>query len=300
MKKVLIILVASLFVFTACSDDDVVTDSEKGNEVEITTSINGISNVSQLGLRAYIDSYTGEGGLEYEDKINLFIIGSRLRLNTSYLVGITRFYWNDLIAIMGESSFNFVSLYPYQVGVSVPGAVFNAAQAINPDLLYAHATGVTKGSPVNLVFNHIMHKLVINLSSNYYNASQIASATFNLKNLKSGIYINLTAPYGIGEVSGSDSYPTKSGSSVSFIIVPQSLTVDTEIIDITIEGRTFTYKVPPALSAFESGKVFTLNLSINRNAVGRISEKSNLDILSSNISSWKDSTAEYQSNATNN
>lgn len=268
---------------TACSNDDV--DNNPREEVKIVTSVNGVTNTPLL--RASIDPATGAGNLENGDKILLIVFNSSdgfaigLR---DYTIGSSKLYWDNLItgdysgtqwsadqlASLGELPYDFIAYYPNIPFLDVAFYGFNAATATDPDLLGAKTTGVAKGGTVDLAFNHLMHKLVVNLSSNVYTESELGSATVSLKNLFSTANIDHTSVLVIpSAASGTDAYPQKQGAKASFIVAPQTLSAaGTDMIEIAISGKTFTYKIPSGLTILESGKVLTLNLAINRDAVG--------------------------------
>lgn len=288
-KLLATVLVASL-TFIACSSDDE-TNSSTSKEVKIVTSVSG----NGLATKAVIDPVTGAGNLENGDKILLITykpsVGTAIGLK-DYTIGSSKLYWDNLITgtysdtqwsadqlpALGEPPYDFIAYYPNVTFLQVFMG-FNAATATNPDLLGAKTAGVSKGGTVDLTFNHLMHKLVVNLSSNVYTESELASATVSLKNLFSTANIDHTSVLVIPSgASGTDTYPQKQGTKTNFIVAPQTLpAAGTAMIEIAISGKTYNYKIPTALTRLESGKVLTLNLTINRDQVSLVSQ---------NISPW--------------
>ena len=260
-------IVAALFIgcvcgFIACSDDEEVGNPHK--EVKILTSVNGNATTPQV--RASIDPATGSGNLVDGDEITLSVWNENTSQGFDYTIGMTHMYWDELSAL-GDVPLNFLAFYP-SVSVFELNQGFNAATATNPDLLSAYDTGVNEGETVNLVFNHIMHKLVVNLSSSDYTASQLASAVISLKNLKSTAGVSIVnGTVDVMYASGTDAYPAKTGASASFIVAPQNLSAaGTDLIEIAVEGKTFTYKIPSGLTVLESGRVLTLNLELKKDS----------------------------------
>jgi hypothetical protein len=270
---------------TACTNDDEGNIPATG-EVKIVTSIKGNGPTP----RAAIDPATGAGSLENGDKILLVVstipIGGsyNTRLLKDYTIGSSKLYWDNFIlgdfsgtqwagessVSLGEPPYNFAAYYPNITPAQAILDGFNVATATNPDLLGAKAEGVAKSGTVDLVFSHLMHKLVVNLSSNVYTESELGSAVVSLENLYSKVEFNnrLTDGTTFYAFSGTDAYPSKQGASTSFIVAPQNLpAAGTGLIEIVVDGKAFTYKVPTGLTQLERGKVLTLNLAITRDAV---------------------------------
>jgi len=264
VKEILIGLFISVFVFTACSDEDETGNPRK--EVKIQTSVNENANAPQL--KASIDPATGSGNLENGDEITLSVWNGTSGAGRTYTIGTTNIYWDELIAHYGNVPLDFLAFYP-NVGLFELQFGFNAATAANPDLLSAYAPGVSEGQTVNLAFNHIMHKLVVNLSSSDYTSSQLESAVVSLKNLKSTASVDTSnGTVDIYNASGTDAYPSQIGANTSFIVASQMLVpaAGLDLVEIAVDGKTFTYKIPADLNAllFESGKVLTLNLELKK------------------------------------
>lgn len=273
MKKTVIALsIVCVCGFTSCSNDEEVDNSYK--EVKIITSVSGTT-------KAAIDPVTGGGNLENGDKI--LLLADKLPHTISfsdYTIGSSKLHWDNLISgdysgtqwsedfllALGEPPYDFIAYYPNVTFWQIAIDGFNAATATNPDLLGAKIAGVAKGGTVYLTFNHLMHKLVVSLSSNDYTESELSSATVGLKNLFSTASVNYTdATINYASASGTDAYPHKQGASTSFIVAPQNLpVVGTDLIEITLNGKTFTYKIPTGLTILESGKMLTFNLNLKK------------------------------------
>lgn len=261
---------------SACSKDN--ESNELGQEVKISTSINGIVDGAQT--RATIDPATGAGKLENGDVISLEAFNASGGTVIEYTIGTTKVYWDELISANGNPPFNFVAIFPYYMssGGTREQMKFNIAKISNPDILAAKHAGVNKGETVSLAFNHLMHKLIINLTSNVYTAAELALANVALKNLASISVINGTDAIvalnnGKPISEGTDAYAGKTGSKVNFIVAPQVLpTAGTDFVEFTIQGKKFVYKIPSNLSVLESGKILTLNLSVNRDQVSLVSQ----------------------------
>jgi hypothetical protein len=279
-KKIFMAATIAALGLTACTNDNEGSIPAR-EEVKISTSVKGNGRTT----RAVIDPATGEGHLENGDKILLVAhkTGNAISFE-EYTIGVSRLYWDNLISgnysgtewpeytnyqlTLGEPPYNFIAYYP-----SIPSgellAGFNAATAANPDLLGAKTEGVPKAGTVDLTFGHLMHKLTVNLSSNFYTSDDLVDAVVSVKNLYSTAAVELIdVAVDNGNASGTDPYPAETGISTCFIVAPQDLpAAGTELVEIVVGGKTYTYKIPTGLTALESGKALTLNLSVSRDAV---------------------------------
>ncbi|MDR0333854.1 MAG: fimbrillin family protein [Dysgonamonadaceae bacterium] len=254
------LLIATTLV--ACSDIDEVDNSNLRNEVKIFASITE-RDADDPQSRANLDG-TGAGTIGNGKAIRLNYTNGTSSGSMVYTFGETTLYWDDLIAEIGNPPFSFTAYYPV-VPADISATGFNVVTALDPDLLAAHISSVNDGQNVNLVFNHIMHKLVVNLTSSQgtFDATQLANATVTLQNLRSTAAINANGTVNINGASGNDAYPFKRGANNSFIVAPQTFTTGTEILEIMLGGKTFTYKVPATLTELQIGRTLTLNLDMN-------------------------------------
>lgn len=240
------------------------------DQVKITPSIDGM-----LQTRASIDPATGSGKFENGDKFSLryLVVESGTSLQLEYTVGSTVLYWDQLTTEASHKVI-FSAWYPnYNPGTTqeqITKHYYNVAGA-NSDLL-ATSVQVPYKQEVKLQFAHLMHKLVVNLASNVYTTEQLNHAEVELKNLRSHANINF------GEVRINDTdapndpqynltYPKGTGAKTSFIVAPQRLIAGNQLLQITIDNKKFEFKVPSTLIKLESGKVLTLDLRVDRDAV---------------------------------
>ncbi|MDR0334010.1 MAG: fimbrillin family protein [Dysgonamonadaceae bacterium] len=253
-KQILTVALIAAIGFTACSKSNV----DENEKVTI------IATVSGMGAQTKSLDGTGAGTLNGE-VIRLDYTGGTSSGSTNFTIGTTTLYWDELIAAHGNPPFNFSAFHP-AISAAVHTSGFNVVTETNPDLLYASVSGINRSDKVNLVFDHIMHKLVINLTSNnnYYTTAQLNAATITLKNLKSTAAVSANGVVNLNNASGSNAYPEKTGTNNFFIVAPQTLTEGTDFLEVLIDGKAFVRKVCSEVTALESGKVLTLNLSVGR------------------------------------
>lgn len=261
-KKLFAATLIAALAFTACSNDEEIDNSPK--EVKIVATI-GAPTDSKLKAAFEND---GSGEFETGDVFTLFYFSPTLGQGAAYAyqVGQTTLYWDEINSDGNPIEFNaWYPVYDFRGNFTHPYKVADAATNEAKDLLMAPKITVNKYQPVSLPFEHMMHKLVIYLGTNYYTAADLESAVITLKNLKSDAMVDfMNGTVDETAASGTDPYPSLTGGYAEFIVAPQTLTTGTEIIEILIAGKTFTYKVPAILAALESGKKLELTLFLTR------------------------------------
>jgi len=257
MKKLLVIAFIATLGFTACSNDE-------DNDFKDTdlVNINGSINETDPKLKVHKES-NGTGYFETGDIWGLYAtVGGAYKLsNSEFKVGNTTLYWSTFSE---TAPVTFSAYYP-RAATTISDAeeyLFNAAKAADPDLLVATPVIRTKGEDVNLTFNHVMHQLAIGLSKEVGGGvpGDILDAEISLLNMKSTAKVNLlTGEVNLSGATGTDSYETKLMANIWYV-APQKLTTGTSWIQIKLEGKTYTYKVPADLSELKSGYVTNIQL----------------------------------------
>lgn len=261
-------MIAAL-AFTSCSKEDIATNDP--NLIRFNASVDGMTLT-----RATLDG-TGAGSFDNGDVwgINAQNLDADLVLdNVQYTLGTTTIYWDDINHI--DQDVTFTACYPYNASISDPGIyMFNVATAANPDLLLTEPVVAKKGEPVNLIFRHAMHQLVINLQKDPSISGNLQDAKLTLLNMKSTAKVDiLQGIVWANQAEGSSPYPVKNWGEV-FYVAPQDLTLGNDWIKIELGGKTYTFKVPIVNSdtgnptRLESGKRLTLTLKLTTGSGGR-------------------------------
>ncbi|MBK5720791.1 fimbrillin family protein [Dysgonomonas sp. Marseille-P4677] len=263
--------------FTACSNNDEEVDNSR-KEVKIVATI----DASTGGKTKAAFDYDGSGEFEEGDILTLCYENPTTQFGggVEYKIGSSNLYWDVLTSHYGDPLV-FSAWYPSYSGSGVVRyKVAGAATEAAKDLLMAPKVTVAKGNPVNLQFKHLMHKLTIYLGTNYYSIDVLQNAVITLKNLKSDAKVNFSdCTVDETAAEGTDPYPSVTGSNAMFIVAPQTLTTGDEMIEIQIDGETFTYKVPATLTALESGKHLEITLMLTRYGI---------EFQTGTISAWGD------------
>lgn len=296
------IVLPALLALAACSDDDGLTSGNGQGEVRITTHISGAqTRAPQLGI-------DGSGNFEKGDALNLVVYGKEATPYTpDYLVETTTLYWEDIKNATGLNGFyTFAGWYSEDKTLKLQdnnSFSFNVAEAATDeqkDLLLATPTEVNEGDPVNMIFRHAMHKLVVNLSygEGFDNVDKSA-ITVKPVGMNAAATIDVKAgTVTVGEASatkGDYDAKTLSNNSCSFILAPQKLQAGAEWLQIQVtEGQTISFHVPEqivdgntdtavSLTQLNSGETLTLNLTIKRTNFNDIA----IELTGCTISGWE-------------
>lgn len=293
------IALPALLALAACSDDDGLTSGNGQGEVRITTHISGAqTRAPQLGI-------DGSGNFEKGDTLNLAVYGDGATpyTTTYYANTNSTLYWEDIIKATGQSSaYTFVGWYNgNEPAKLLTDASFDVAAAKDKDLLLATPTEVNEGDPVNMIFRHAMHKLVVNLSygEGFDNVDKSA-ITVKPVGMNAAATIDVKAgTVTVGEASatkGDYDAKTLSNNSCSFILAPQKLQAGAEWLQIQVtEGQTISFHVPEqivdgntdtavSLTQLNSGETLTLNLTIKRTNINDIA----IELTGCTITDWTD------------
>ena len=292
------IVLPALLALAACSDDDGLTSGNGQGEVRITTSISGVQT------RAPQLSDDGSGNFGQGDTLNLAVYGEGATpyTTTYYANTNSTLYWEDIIKATGQSSaYTFVGWYNgNEPAKLLTDASFDVAAAKDKDLLLATPTEVNEGDPVNMIFRHAMHKLVVNLDyAGDFSGVDQSAITVKPVGMNAAATIDVKAgTVTVGEVSELDGeYATQSltNNSCSFILAPQKLEADADWLEIKLaENQTVIFKVPEqivdgntdtavSLTKLNSGDTLTLNLTIKRTNINDIA----IELTGCTISGWE-------------
>lgn len=162
----------------------------------------------------------------------------------------------------GSQNIDIVAYYPATAGSSFTVATDQTADADYEasDLMFASVSNQAKTTEtVNLAFSHKMAKLCVNVSA----GSGVSSITsVSILNVKPTVSFN-QATGAVGSAGG-DATAIAMSNNGSALIPAQ--TINGGLLSIVTDKGTATYSV--ADKAFEAGKLYTLNITVNLRAVG--------------------------------
>lgn len=163
---------------------------------------------------------------------------------------------------VGSTNIDIAAVYPAVAGTSFSVLSDQTADASYKasDLMFASVTNQAKqADPVNLVFSHKMAKINVNITA----GSGVSSIeSLSILNVKPTVSFDL-ATGDTGEASGSAISVSMSNNGAAAI---PAQTISGGLLSIVTDKGEAVYSV--AEKAFEAGKQYTLNITVNLRAVG--------------------------------
>jgi formylglycine-generating enzyme required for sulfatase activity len=232
--------------------------------------------------------------MAHNDAIDLSIAENRLytvvdgSLPTVFLQPATI---NQTIYYPNSGNVQFIAYYPWKAGATggiidykYPVDISNQADTTHLDLLYTFDDNGTSGyaraqahSTVNLKFDHMMSKIIVNVTTATHPSPGItiqgmkatinsmpAKATFKLAD---STLVDVGQPQAIG-MYGIAHPAAGYDTTYQAIVIPHSIAAGQEKIQfVTGEGRQFTWIIPQAaIAGFARGMVYTFNLTLQDEA----------------------------------
>lgn len=253
-----------LLVFSSCTSEfEPFRQSQNDEFLEFTfTTADSRANINSDG-----SGYFTEG-----DVIGLCISnGGRTEFRK---LEFSNGQWTPLLrrSDFGDGELSITAHYPFiseseeSVSFSIPTE--QNVDGCNPaDVLFAKSSLPVDEYKVNMKFNHMMHRLIINPKDD------LKEAEIKVRTVVNGKINLITGEAAVSSDASSFEYiiPKKnSDGSLEAIIYPQptdDYKTDEGLISIKLNGKETIYKAPEkysdgtVLEKFEGGKTFTINLS---------------------------------------
>lgn len=212
-----------------------------------------------------------------------------------------------VIRFIGKTSVrrngDFSAYYPrITENIANPAAYLYTPEAWRntDDLLHATAT-TSKGRTVELIFKHLMHRLVVELVAgdgmegvDLSSALINSAAKDNAPTMRADVEVNLlTGAVTYDKATSSVVLSNGGNGNADWKVAPQDLTAGEEWLKITVGGDVWYYNVPVDLNTatpgnqtrLESGKRLTINLTLKKN---QQTGKNEVELTASEISGWGD------------
>ena len=283
-----LLLATTAILLAACSTDSDVLPPQDLGQIRVTASVGAMTRVAHSGNsttfetndRISVYAWLGAGN----DMQRLVVDNS---INTLGGDGTwtaePQMLWAD-----NTSDHYFLGIYPERNGATDYAADpytldFNNQTA--SDLLVARTTAKPTGSAVKLEFEHVMAKLVVNLSfrNEWTTAPEVASVTATACTEATVNY--LENPVEVTPATGQNLVVIPfTGTSASFagIMIPGQSGFRT--INVTLEnGKVYTYTHPSGID-LQPGRYTTVNLVLGRDRI-------ELDDAGINVSDWENGTS---------
>ena len=278
---------AALLVLAACTNDhepgyapakEIRVDASIGQMTRVTTDGNesAFEPGDRISVYAWLGADNNMQRLVVDNSINT--LGS-----DGTWTAEPQMLWAD-----NTSDHYFLGIYPERNGATDYDADpytldFNNQTA--SDLLVARTTAKPTGSAVKLEFEHVMAKLVVNLSfrNEWTTAPEVASVTATACTEATVNY--LENPVEVTPATGQNLVVIPfTGTSASFagIMIPGQSGFRT--INVTLEnGKVYTYTHPSGID-LQPGRYTTVNLVLGRDNI-------KLDDAGINVSDWENGTS---------
>ena len=269
MKHTLLVSIAALIGFTACSQDDI--SSPAGTSpLTLTAAIEG-----EATTRATVD-----GTWEAEDAITLSIDANTYtyQYGTEGWTSSAPYFWQEEDTPISVSAYSFggkaTGAYAVQADQSTDDSYLSG------DLLYAPAVEVTYKAEASLTFYHQTAKVVVHVKNDGYlsgnwNHGDVSMTIGENNNINlsgtftpfsgvdrtAGTWNNLGTP---GTITPHDAaLAANCAASFEALVIPQNITAGTTLFQFKVGGGDpFRYKVPEAGITWETGKVYTYNITL--------------------------------------
>lgn len=266
---------ACLLFWAGCSGDDapaVTAGTDGVASIRFVSTIIRFTGDDTPGTRATIGEADGMGSFANGDEI-MINVGQDYPATYRDGTWITGITWDEL----GEGAeASFRAFFPKQlqseVGVlfDLPVGQNDPAQYAAADMLLAVAVNQERtDSPIQLAFKHIMHRLTVNLSladnPGTLVQADVDAATVVIKNMCTSGHVSWNGDAFLSsEAPKADFTPWKSATGNTFytILWPQDVTSGTSWIEVTVAGKTVTYRVPAGLTNLQEEKETVVDLKL--------------------------------------
>ena len=283
-----LLLATTAILLAACSTDSDVLPPQDLGQIRVTASVGAMTRVAHSGNSTTFetnDRISVYAWLGADNDMQRLVVDNSINTlgDDGTWTAEPQMLWAD-----NTSDHYFLGIYPERNGATDYDADpytldFNNQTA--SDLLVARTTAKPTGSAVKLEFEHVMAKLVVNLSfrNEWTTAPEVASVTATACTEATVNY--LENPVEVTPATGQNLVVIPfTGTSASFagIMIPGQSGFRT--INVTLEnGKVYTYTHPSGID-LQPGRYTTVNLVLGRDNI-------KLDDAGINVSDWENGTS---------
>ena len=283
-----LLLATTAILLTACSTDSDVLPPQDLGQIRVTASVGAMTRVAHSGNSTTFetnDRISVYAWLETDNNMQRLVVDNSINTlgGDGTWTANPQMLWAD-----NTSDHYFLGIYPERNGATDYDADpytldFNNQTA--SDLLVAKTTAKPTGSAVKLEFEHVMAKLVVNLSfrNEWTTTPEVASVTTAACTKATVNY--LANPVEVNPGTGQNLVVIPfTGTSASFagIMIPGQSGFRT--INVTLEnGKVYTYTHSADID-LQPGRYTTVNLVLGRDRI-------ELDDAGINVSDWENGTS---------
>ena len=283
-----LLLATTAILLAACSTDSDVLPPQDLGQIRVTASVGAMTRVAHSGNSTTFetnDRISVYAWLGADNNMQRLVVDNSINTlgGDGTWTAEPQMLWTD-----NTSDHYFLGIYPERNGATDYDADpytldFNNQTA--SDLLVARTTAKPTGSAVKLEFEHVMAKLVVNLSfrNEWTTAPEVASVTATACTEATVNY--LENPVEVTPATGQNLVVIPfTGTSASFagIMIPGQSGFRT--INVTLEnGKVYTYTHSADID-LQPGRYTTVNLVLGRDRI-------ELDDAGINVPDWEDGTS---------
>lgn len=283
-----LLLATTAILLAACSTDSDVLPPQDLGQIRVTASVGAMTRVAHSGNSTTFetnDRISVYAWLGADNNMQRLVVDNSINTlgGDGTWTADPQMLWAD-----NTSDHYFLGIYPERNGATDYDADpytldFNNQTA--SDLLVARTTAKPTGSAVKLEFEHVMAKLVVNLSfrNEWTIAPEVVSVTAVACTEATVNY--LENPVEVTPATGQNLVVIPfTGTSASFagIMIPGQSGFRT--INVTLEnGKVYTYTHPSGID-LQQGRYTTVNLVLGRDNI-------KLDDAGINVSDWENGTS---------
>lgn len=283
-----LLLATTAILLAACSTDSDVLPPQDLGQIRVTASVGAMTRVAHSGNSTTFetnDRISVYAWLGADNNMQRLVVDNSINTlgGDGTWTAEPQMLWAD-----NTSDHYFLGIYPERNGATDYDADpytldFNNQTA--SDLLVARTTAKPTGSAVKLEFEHVMAKLVVNLSfrNEWTIAPEVVSVTATACTEATVNY--LENPVEVTPATGQNLVVIPfTGTSASFagIMIPGQSGFRT--INVTLEnGKVYTYTHPSGID-LQPGRYTTVNLVLGRDNI-------KLDDAGINVSDWENGTS---------
>lgn len=283
-----LLLATTAILFAACSTDSDVLPPQDLGQIRVTASVGAMTRVAHSGNSTTFetnDRISVYAWLGADNDMQRLVVDNSINTlgGDGTWTAEPQMLWAD-----NTSDHYFLGIYPERNGATDYDADpytldFNNQTA--SDLLVARTTAKPTGSAVKLEFEHVMAKLVVNLSfrNEWTTAPEVASVTATACTEATVNY--LENPVEVTPATGQNLVVIPfTGTSASFagIMIPGQSGFRT--INVTLEnGKVYTYTHSADID-LQPGRYTTVNLVLGRDRI-------ELDDAGISVSDWENGTS---------
>lgn len=283
-----LLLATTAILLAACSTDSDVLPPQDLGQIRVTASVGAMTRVAHSGNSTTFetnDRISVYAWLGADNDMQRLVVDNSINTlgDDGTWTAEPQMLWAD-----NTSDHYFLGIYPERNGATDYDADpytldFNNQTA--SDLLVAKTTAKPTGSAVKLEFEHVMAKLVVNLSfrNEWTTAPEVASVTATACTEATLNY--LENPVEVTPTTGQNLVVIPfTGTSASFagIMIPGQSGFRT--INVTLEnGKVYTYTHPSGID-LQPGRYTTVNLVLGRDNI-------KLDDAGISVSDWENGTS---------